>query len=327
MSFSDSDIASAAMEVAQEYDAEIILYNGPIDENGYGQLVDLIPVMSGKRVILVLLTNGGYIKSAYRIGRLMQTAPSEFILFPPGFCKSAGTIIALGANRLIAWQLSEFGPIDAQMLKRNELGERKSGLLAHSSFEALNREIFSLFEHFILEIRNKSGGLITFDTSSRIGAEVARTVFSSVYAKLDADVLGEEYRDLMVGYEYGRRLAHWGGNSDEEKVKILTNYYPSHDFLIDFKEAEELFYEVEEPKPSLYKLVEALDALAVEELADACVWHLSDPAPTVHPGLEGHGSPEETEESNGERESPGGGSPEERRAERDGMEGSGSIPR
>ena len=44
-------------------------------------------------------------------------------------CKSAGTILALGADVIIMSQYAELGPIDVQLQKEDEVGESTSGLV------------------------------------------------------------------------------------------------------------------------------------------------------------------------------------------------------
>jgi len=220
-----------------------------------------------------MVTNGGSPNSAYQIARLLQrnarpTGRGDLILFIPAFCKSAGTLIALGANRIVMHPVSELGPLDVQLLKQDEIGSRKSGLLARSTFESLAAECFDLFETMMINIKRRSGDLISFKTASDIASSVATGALAPVFAQINPETVGSDYRDLQVAREYGLRLARIGGNVKNGAVDQLVSGYPSHEFIIDKKEAEEeIFRQVEEPTDSMYELLRAVDGPVYREPA------------------------------------------------------------
>ena len=190
MSDTPEAITVAAQRVSDEYKAHVYLYSGLISDAGFGKLVTEIgrtkqqgaagtsPQFS--RAILVLNTSGGHANSAFQIARLFQTEYSEFIVFPPSYCKSAGTIVALGAHRLIMDVFSELGPLDVQLPKENEIFGRRSGLLMRSAFESLQEVAFDLFEHFMLTITERSLGLVGFKIASEISTAMASNLLAPV---------------------------------------------------------------------------------------------------------------------------------------------------
>lgn len=208
-----------------------------------------------------MTSNGGSANSAYQIARFLQVIYKKFILFAPRYCYSAGTLIALGAHQLVMSPFSELGPLDVQLLKQNELGARKSGLLARSAFQALSDSSFELFESFMLKIMNKSGGLISFRVAAELSATLTTGLMSPIYAKMDPDVIGSDQRDLSVAFHYGVRLVEDSGNADIGTVYYLINGYPAHDFVIDYREACDLFKEVAFPSNELMTLSALCDKL------------------------------------------------------------------
>jgi hypothetical protein len=54
-------------------------------------------------------------------------------------------------------------------------------------------------------------------------------------------------RSLKIAQEYGERLANHGENFDPEHVAHLISHYPSHSFVIEREEAENLFESVRAP--------------------------------------------------------------------------------
>lgn len=136
-------LQEAILEVSEEYDADILCYFGNLFPNFDRKVLRVCRRRGKKRpnVLLVLCTPGGSADSAYRVSHCLQRQYSQecggsgkFMLYTPEFCKSAGTILALGADEIIMSQVAELGPIDVQLQKEDEVGEWASGL---NSTEAL----------------------------------------------------------------------------------------------------------------------------------------------------------------------------------------------
>jgi hypothetical protein len=244
---------------AAEGKEDLYLYNGPINEVGYLELIRAVSdPHHAKKAILLITTYGGSAESGYKIARWFQRFYEEFWLYPTSVCASAGTLIAMGAHGLYMSPFSELGPLDVQLAKRNELGEYKSGLVTKAALEKLRDEALRFWENFMLEIKRKGGRNITFDTCANIATAVCSAVFGELYKKIEPEILGQDDRDLKVAQEYGNRLARRGGNITEESILRLVHDYPSHDFVIDSEESETLFNKVELPSNSLMQVALSL---------------------------------------------------------------------
>lgn len=278
-------IAESARRVSDVYGADIYLYSGPIDDGGYGQVASEIArtkqqaedgrITGHNTAILILTTTGGQANPEYQIARLFQTQYTEFVIFTPSYCKSAGTIIALGAHKLLMDVFSELGPLDVQLLKENEILSRRSGLLLRSSFESLQEVSFDLFQHLMLSITLASEGQVGFKVASELSATMTSNLLSPVYSQINPDVMGSDYRDLNVALHYGFRLAGVSGNISSGGVRHLVEHYPSHDFIIDSQEAGTIFENVAEPLPELYDLLGLLGEIAYVEQERTVVRSLS----------------------------------------------------
>jgi hypothetical protein len=255
-----------------DYQADIYLYSGPIDDKGYGQLVGALVSPEPKlNSLLILTTNGGQGSTAYQIARLFHKTYDQFFLYTPSYCKSAGTLIALGAHKLIMDVFSELGPLDVQLPSRDELWEQRSGLISRSAFNSLTEASFEMYQQFMLAIKLGSKNKVSFKLASEISTRLACQLMTPIYGQLNPDVIGSDFRDLNVAMEYGRRLAKICNNPKPHAVRHLVRNYPSHDFIIDDDEARSLFIDVEVPKPSLYALIECFDSMAFEEQEKATV--------------------------------------------------------
>lgn len=68
---------------------------------------------------LMLCSPGGDGEAAIRLARMAQAACKDLVVLVPEMAKSAATILALGADRLIMGATSDLGPIDPQVLVAN----------------------------------------------------------------------------------------------------------------------------------------------------------------------------------------------------------------
>jgi hypothetical protein len=252
--------------VSDSFKSDVFFYSGPIDDRGFGLIAkEIAKAKNLDNALLILVTNGGLANSAYQIARLFQKMYERFIVFTPSICKSAGTIIALGAHQLIMDAFSELGPLDVQLLKPNEIDARKSGLLSKSAFESLSEIAYELYEEFMLKTTMKSGGLVNFKVASELSASITSNLLAPVYAQINPDIVGNDYRDLNVAMQYGLRLIENSKNASFSTVMHLVHHYPSHDFIIDNEEAADLFENVDEPTDELYSLIRTLGEEAYNE--------------------------------------------------------------
>ena len=207
-------VTKAANAVATAMDACVFLYSGRITTGGLTDLVSCLqpPDEDPNRnnSLLILTTTGGGANEAYRIARTMQLTSEVFTLCVPYVCKSAGTLIALGANKLMMSPLSEIGPLDVQLRQRDEIGEVRSGMVVGTALKGLAEETFAVFEHAMLGIKNRSSQTVSFEVSSRIATNLAARVMAPIYAQVDPESLGNDLRDLNIATAYGERLAAIG---------------------------------------------------------------------------------------------------------------------
>jgi Serine dehydrogenase proteinase len=250
---SDIDQAShvdLANLIADRSDSDVMFFNGELTRGVDAHLIgECIHRRRRPNVLFMLITPGGDADVAYRIARCLQRKYSKFSLYISGYCKSAGTLIALGAHELIISDHGELGPLDVQMMKKDDLVQRQSGLTVMAALEALHDKAFLAYEKYFLETTAKGGGTITVNTAADIATKLATGLFAPLYQQIDPLLVGEAGRALSVADGYGRRLLDSSGNSSLRALKFLATDYPSHVFVIDREEASMLFSSVREPDP------------------------------------------------------------------------------
>lgn len=274
---SDFDYSPLLRTVIKEYDADFFAYFGNISRTNDDDIIEECSKKERrKNLILMLTTLGGDPHAAYRIARCFKryynvdveddAERGKFFVFVDSLCSSAGTLIACGASELILSEYAELSPIDVQIRKPDEVGERSSGLTPKQALASLDRESKSLFKSHFRQLRFDRDLMLTTKTSVNIAANITIGLFSPIYAQLEPMRLGELERLLEVAVEYGERIGT--RNLKRGSLEKLLAGYPSHDFVIDRREARELFKEVKKPSDSLEKLGKYLRPMA-EDKADS----------------------------------------------------------
>lgn len=125
----------------------------------------------------------------------------------------------------------------------------------------MQEHAFELFEHFMMQIKARSGGTISFKLAAEIASAASSGMMAEVYSQINPEVIGTDYRDLSIATKYGERLDKKYQNLKPGALQRLVREYPSHDFVIDLEEARELFNRVDVPSPALYNAVLRTDGI------------------------------------------------------------------
>ena len=229
----------------KEEDKEIVLYSGPLDIPYDSNLISCYSGKQKKHALLLLATYGGNANVAYRIARCFKENFESFSVFIHTCCKSAGTLLAIGANELIMSDHAEIGPLDVQIMKADELGERSSGLTINQALASLQSQAFGMFEDYFLKLRFRSGYQITTMRAMDISADLTVGLFAPIYSQIDPMRIGEIHRAVMVSMEYGQRIGK--ENLKDKALERLILEYPDHGFVIDRTECKDLFKNVRAP--------------------------------------------------------------------------------
>jgi len=244
---------AAANALAISLDADVIVFNAPVERGSDRKIIALCSAMERKRrnAFLLLVTEGGDPDVAYRISRAIQNNYKEgtFYCFISGFCKSAGTLLALGAHELVFSDHGEVGPIDVQMGKKDELWEWQSGLTVNASLSSLNEQAFQAFESFLVQTKYHLRGGITLRTASEVAAKLATGLYAPIFEQFDPMHIGEAGRSVLIAQQYALRLDMRARNLKKDTLKNLIMGYPSHGFVIDQEEAVTMFNRVRPASP------------------------------------------------------------------------------
>lgn len=248
--------------LADEKLADIfVISSGTIDRRLADRFIDTVDEIEQRKenVILFLCTYGGDPDAAFIIARTLKKRYKHFSLYISGYCKSAGTIIALGANEIAMGIKGELGPLDVQLPKEDSLVSRTSGLDSTKSIDVLRSEAFDLFGQTFFSLIGISGGRFTTRTAAKIATELVVGLLAPIAAQIDPLKLAENQRALDIAQKYGSQLG-----ANENSIEQLIYRYPSHGHVIDIDEAKEIFEERVRPFDELDTLVEQVIKLVMK---------------------------------------------------------------
>jgi hypothetical protein len=246
-------------------DADVILYFGDLFRSPAERIVDQCRARRRrKNALLVLSTFGGDVAAAYLIARCLQRAYNtkadkeedrgEFSILGVGMCKSAGTLLCLGADRLFMTEGAELGPIDVQLRKPEEVGERTSGLTPLQALETLQTHSLNHFKRHFRQLRFDDELAFSTKSAAEIATNLSVGLLKEMYSQLDPLRLAEVERSLRVASDYGERIST--SNVREGGLARLLAKYPTHNFIIDRTEAHEIFEAVENPTSEMEAFVQ-----------------------------------------------------------------------
>lgn len=244
----------AADVVAKELECDVIFYSGDVTQADWVKFSKLCHERNrNKNVVLVLITPGGDPDAAYKIGRALQTTYTSVYTYVPGWCKSAGTLIAIASCTLFIGDMGELGPLDIQIAKQDELDEMASGLLLDATLRTLESTASRMFISFLKTVRKETG--ISTRTASDLSAKVISGLLGPVFAQIEPMKIGETARAVNITKAYAQRLNNISKSvSSNILLEFLLNAYPDHGFVIDRAEAKIIFRDVREPTASLLGL-------------------------------------------------------------------------
>lgn len=248
---------------------DFLVVSHEINRALHGHITDIYSELGDRRKLnctIFLTTRGGDPHAGFRIARALQHYYKKGIvrIIVPSFCKSAGTLIVIGANELVIGDQGELGPLDVQVSKHSEILERGSGLDYTQALSVALEHAQKSFSDSLMQMRTR----FRFSTkmAGELATQLAQGTVEPLYAQIDPNRIGEMQRAIQIAHEYGQRLNAYSQNLKDGSLKKLVAGYPSHSFVIDRKEAKELFTKVLPPDPSEEVLIKRLWFVMREEL-------------------------------------------------------------
>jgi hypothetical protein len=298
---------TACHEAAKAVEGDVFAYNSEMVGTRDYEMINLIAAAKRHdRALLVLTTNGGDPDTAYRIARYFQENYEHLTVLVAGRCKSAGTLIALAATDLAFMPYGELGPLDIQMAKVDKFDHAQSGLTIQDALNTLESRATQSFFEMVSSYMEANQGLLSFQTAAKAASDFITQLYAPILSRIDPEEVGARSRAMKIADDYGKRLSLKWQNVKPGAVARLAETYSSHSFVIDCREAAELFHRVRHATDNERKLVETMGLYARFQLPrDEKALHAFHPLSDIDAKEQGDGN-------TGQQGGPhNGGNPEE----------------
>jgi hypothetical protein len=210
-----------------------------------------------EEIDVVVHTGGGNIHATYLIVALLRAHTKKMTACVPIVAKSAGTLLCIGADKIVLDEIAQLGPLDTQ-IKADHTGAQSgiegfgSALNPFKALEHLEKISFASFQNAaydLFELYNQSGSGISRTESFEHALGFVGTTTGPMFTELEPQKFGVYRRALAVGEEYGKRILtrfhKWPAQRSRETLQKMIHDYPSHDYIIDQNELRDLGFEAE----------------------------------------------------------------------------------
>jgi len=210
----------------------------------FGNLLDDLHAPS--KISLFLYTRGGDTLAAWSVVNLLREFCSELEVLIPSKCTSAGTLIALGADRIVMAKQAYLGPIDPSV--NGPLNPQLPGGPPNARYPLSVEDVAGY-----MDLARDEGGL---------SVDGLATVFSKLAHEVHPLALGQVKRARGQIQALAKKLLtkHMSETETIERiVNILCTDAGSHDYAIYRAEARrELGLNIETPSQQLYEWMKSV---------------------------------------------------------------------
>lgn len=200
-----------------------------------------------KEIDFILESPGGSADHAYIIIRTLRENFDKVNIVVPFWAKSAATLLALGGSTIIMDSFGEFGPLDVQLSRDDEIpdSEPQSGLIDEYSLSTIENRAIALYQRMLQKLLRKS------QNNSDIDVRIKKTILSEqlfgyiadlyrpLFERIDPYQIGEKARSLAIAEKYSERiLLQYNKSNLKLDKEVLIDYMvhecPNHGYNIDY---------------------------------------------------------------------------------------------
>ncbi len=127
---------------------------------------------SEERVAVILQTDGGVVEVVESIVNVIRTFYKEVVVIVPDQAMSAGTVLALGADRIMMDYFSKLGPIDPQIVKDGKLVPALSYLKQYEKLNEKSRKSAITTAEYAMLQQLDVGELYQFEQARELSVEL-----------------------------------------------------------------------------------------------------------------------------------------------------------
>ena len=213
---------------------------------------DIIPIFAkhlekiGKqnKISLFLYTRGGDMITPIRLIKLIRSYANEVEMLIPYRAHSAGTLISIGADKIVMGRLGELSPVDPST------GHPFNPENPANPSQKMEISVEDLNSYFLLA-KEKAG----------VKDDQMVNIFEDLTAKIHPLSLGNAYRATRMAKQIVGKLLlmHFNKDHDKETIEKITNEITGdiciHGYPITRDEAESLGLKMIEPEQNMESLM------------------------------------------------------------------------
>lgn len=210
-----------------------------------------------KKITLYLYTRGGNTLAAWSLTNLIRQFCDEFEVLIPSKAHSSGTLISLGANKIIMTKQATLGPIDPSLNSPLNPQNPQFPTNPQARVPVSVESIKGYFELAKKDLQIKN-------------SESIANILINLSNQVHPLVLGDVYRSRTQIQMLARKLLSKQLKNETQIKKIISflcSDSGSHDYTIYRREAkEELGLNIEKPDDNFYKIIKDIFDNIQEEL-------------------------------------------------------------
>lgn len=223
-----------------------------------------------ERIHVILHSAGGSLDSAYKVVLSLRNFAKDIRVYVPRHAKSAATLIAVGADRIVMSPCAELGPLDTQITDPRNPSTHVSALDCYRSVDYVREFGVQTIPRALTAMLDETQALIPLtqliDLATTFALGSVRPMLESIKG-LDFGAWG---RTLKIGETYAKalRLRLYHPDPEEAAERIATRLvygYPHHRYPIDRVEAKSLGLAVDTMPNDVYKAAKAIAAACMGE--------------------------------------------------------------
>jgi hypothetical protein len=219
------------------------------------------------RINVVLDSGGGSLDSAFRAVLYLRRFVEEVRVYVPRRAKSAATLVAVGADRIVMSPYAELGPLDTQIKDPRNPARYVSALDCYRSVDYVREFGVHTISRALKVMLGETQAMVPLSEVIRTATDFAGGSVRPMLEQVKALDFGAWGRTLKIGETYARSLRMRLRHPDSEEVadqiaRKLVYGYTHHPYPIDQVEAEEVGLKVDMMPKDAY--------LAGIRIADAC---------------------------------------------------------
>jgi hypothetical protein len=197
--------------------------------------------VSGEEIDIILHSPGGQPADAYRLIRSFKEKYNTVNIIVPLWAKSAATLFAFGASRLVMHEYGELGPIDAQIRKDDEDKPSEaweSALNVQSSLAQIEDRSSQNFVNLLLNLQRNPDVNIGRSKLAEMLLKYNSGLYAPLLDKIDTYEMGRMARYLDIGKMYAKRILNQYGQVEPEQLIQLLDFLvydcPDHGYVVDY---------------------------------------------------------------------------------------------